>query len=80
LDDGPNQAAIARLKAGKTTAHDLAFYNHELYEKQLMDAGMLDPRMAHLETLRWQGIPYERGYAELLYHPDIVAEFKSAFK
>jgi hypothetical protein len=80
LDDGPNQAAIARLKAGEITTHDLAFYNHELYEKQLMDAGMLDPKMAHLETLRWQGISYERGYEQLLYHPDIVAVFQSSFK
>jgi len=70
---------IARLRAGNTSTHDVNFYIHELYEKDLMDKGIMDARSAHLATLEWQGIKYEPGYERYLYHPDVIRQFKSSF-
>ena len=78
LNDPANQAMIARLRAGSTTPQDLNFYNHELYEKGLMDAGV-SARDAHMQTLQWQGIPYEPGYEAQLYHPSVIQQFPEYF-
>ncbi len=78
LNDPANQAMIARLRAGSTTPQDLNFYNHELYEKGLMDTG-ISARDAHMQTLQWQGIPYEPGYEAQLYHPSVIQQFPEYF-
>ncbi len=78
LDDPANEAMIGRLRAGNTTSQDINFYNHEIYEKGLMDQGV-SAREAHLQTLRWQGIPYEPGYEARLYHPSVIQQFPEYF-
>ena len=57
---------------------DATFYQHELIESSLMDAGM-DARAAHLETLSQQGIPYAPGYEAQLYHPTVIQQFPTYF-
>ncbi len=69
---------IARLQAGETTIQDLNFYAHELNESTLMQQG-IEARAAHLQTLEWQGIPYEPGYESQLYHPDVISQFPEQF-
>jgi hypothetical protein len=82
LEDPPNAAMVARLRAGETSIQDINFYTHELREGQLMrgieysnDAS----RAAHLKTLEWQGIPYEPGYESQLYHPDVIRQHPEFF-
>ena len=60
------------------TGIDATFYEHELIESSLMDAGM-DARAAHLETLSQQGIQYAPGYEAQLYHPTVIQQFPSSF-
>ena len=70
------------VKPGETAAQDLNFYAHELHEAELMagsDYSQEVARAAHLETLQWQGIPYEAGYEAQLYHPDVITEFSEFF-
>ena len=69
--DAPNSAMIQRLKAGKWSAWDQRFAEHELLESVLMGKG-LDHETAHLATLQQQGIAWEPGYEAYLYHPDII--------
>jgi RHS repeat-associated protein len=78
IDDPPNAAMIQRLRAGSTDPQDLNFYEHEIYESGLMDQGT-DTRAAHLQTLEWQGIPYEAGYESRLYHPSVITSFPEYF-
>jgi hypothetical protein len=79
LEDGPNAAMVARLRAGERTVQDLNFYQHETIESQIMSGGVTDARAAHLETLRRQGIPYEAGYEAQLYHPDVIRAHADQF-
>ena len=69
--DPPNAAMIARLRSGNLGKPELSFYVHEIKEAELMGLG-LEARAAHLETLRWQNIPYKPGYEKYLYNPDVV--------
>jgi RHS repeat-associated protein len=78
IDDPANAAMIERLKSGETTPQDLRFYSHELRESVLMDRGVA-AREAHLQTLKWQGVPYKPGYEAELYHPDIILKDPSSF-
>ncbi|MGI6416368.1 MAG: Hint domain-containing protein [Thermoguttaceae bacterium] len=77
-DDPANQAMIARLRAGETTAQDINFYMHELKESALMARGM-EARAAHLETLKWQDILYKPGYESRLYHPNVIRQLPEHF-
>ncbi len=82
LEDPANTAMLERLKAGQTSIQDLNFYEHELMEAAQMigsDYGYDAARAAHLETLQWQGIPFEPGYESLLYHPDVISQFSENF-
>jgi hypothetical protein len=76
--DAPNQAMIGRLRAGKTSSHDINFYVHELKESALMARGV-QSRPAHRETLEWQGILYRPGYENQLYHPSVICRFRENF-
>jgi len=78
LDDGANQAMLARLQSGQTTTHDINFYMHELKESARMKAG-LDYNAAHKATLEWQGIPYNAASPSQLYHPDVIRQFSTEF-
>jgi hypothetical protein len=69
---------LERLEAGQLTSHDLAFYEHELLESDLMAEGM-GAREAHLQTLERQGISYEPGYESRLYHPDVIETYPEYF-
>jgi hypothetical protein len=73
LDWPPNQLMLQRLQNGGTTQWDQNFYEHETFEKELMDQGM-GLQEAHKGALARQGIPHERGYAKELYHPEITEE------
>jgi hypothetical protein len=77
-DNPPNQEMIARLRAGETSTQDINFYQHELHEADLMDQGM-EARAAHLQTLGWQGIPYEPGYERQLYAPNVIQKYPEYF-
>jgi RHS repeat-associated protein len=81
--DPANAAMYSRLTTafenGQTlTGTDAAFYQHELTESSLMDAGM-EARAAHLETLGRQGIEYAPGYESQLYHPTVIQNFPQYF-
>jgi RHS repeat-associated protein len=81
--DPPNSAMYSRLTTAfengrALTGTDAAFYQHELIESSLMDAGMAD-RAAHLETLSRQGIPYAPGHESQLYHPTVIQQFPGYF-
>ncbi len=76
LQDPANARMLERLRSGLRTDHDIAFYMHELKESALMNRGIA-PRPAHLQTLKWQNIPYVRGYEKRLYSPDAIDLFNS---
>ncbi|HEV2208620.1 MAG TPA: RHS repeat-associated core domain-containing protein, partial [Verrucomicrobiae bacterium] len=81
--DPANAAMYSRLTTAfengqALTGADAAFYQHELVESLLMDAGM-EARAAHLETLSQQGILYAPGYEAQLYHPMVIQQFPAWF-
>jgi hypothetical protein len=69
---------IQRLGAGEQTAQDLTFYAHELHEADLMDQGV-EAREAHMQTLKWQQIPYEPGYEAKIYAPSVIRAMPDSF-
>jgi RHS repeat-associated protein len=79
LDYPPNAAMLERLRAGSESIQDLAFYEHELHEAELMSRGM-DDRSAHLATLKWQHIPFERGYLSRLFAPEVIQKMPQYFQ
>jgi len=82
LKEPPNIRMLERIRAGlrggNLSEYDVRFYEHELKEWEFVKQG-LEPRAAHLETLKWQGIPYEAGYESKLYDPDVIFEFSEWF-
>ena len=81
--DPVNYAMYDRLTTAFQSSQPLAgvdatFYEHELIESSLMDAGM-DARAAHLETLSQQGIQYAPGYEAQLYHSTVIQQFPTSF-
>jgi RHS repeat-associated protein len=78
-----NSAMMSRLTTafenGKAlTGADATFYQHELMESELVEAGM-DPAAAHLETLSRQGIAYVPGYEVQIYDPSVIRQFPTSF-
>ena len=78
LGDPPNAAMVARLRAGNMSSADINFYMHELKESAIMKGGV-GPRDAHLQTLEWQGIPYQPGYESQLYHESVIQLLREYF-
>ena len=81
--DAANDLMYGRLVAAfargeSLTGVDATFYQHELIESRLMDAGM-EARAAHLETLSIQGISYQKGYESLLYSPGAIKLFSPGY-
>jgi RHS repeat-associated protein len=81
--DEANAAMYSRLTSAfesgqPLTGVDATFYQHELIESGLMDAGM-GAREAHLSTLEIQGIPYQKGYESLLYSPEAMKFFNPGY-
>jgi RHS repeat-associated protein len=81
--DPANAAMYSRLTTAfengqALTGADATFYQHELIESSIMDAGM-DARAAHLQTLDMQGIQYAPGYEAQLYHPTVIQQFPAYF-
>jgi hypothetical protein len=81
--DAPTQLMYGRLvnafeQGEALTGVDATFYQHELIESELMDAG-IEARAAHLQTLQIQGIPYQAGYESLLYSSEALKLINPGF-
>jgi hypothetical protein len=81
--DAANSLMYSRLagafeRGEALTGVDAAFYEHELIEAGLMDAGMA-AREAHLETLQIQGLTYARGVEYSLYTPEAIKLFNPGY-
>ncbi len=68
-----NRVMLERLKGGLRTQQDINFYQHELYESNLVKRG-LTRDIAHSETLARYGV---REFD--LYHPSVIQQYPQFF-